>query len=258
MSEAPAAPAPLGTDPAPAGSAGAALYPDGGGANGAASAPLAPKGDVTVTDSQSAPSGEETSAGTSTEGGADSVGGNETTPGADSQPGADSLSADSYPDLKLPEGFVVDDALFTSAKTTFAELGISPEIAPKLLDLYATVSKAVNAQATESHAAQQTAWTTEINAMPEFQGEARAKSLQAIGKVFDEYGTPEARAALDAFGTGNNPALAKMFHHIASALSEGSPTSQGRPAPVGKDGKPISQSGRTIGQRLYPDQAQPQ
>lgn len=262
MSEAHTPPATgFGTEPASPGSAGAALYPDGGGAGGAATAPVVPAGE-----SQTAPAGTDTvtgGAGTDTVSGTDITSGTDTTSGADTQSGADTtsgtdaLTVDSYKDLALPEGFVLDDALMTTAKASFAELGIKPDLAPKLLDLYATVTKAVNAQATQEFATQQTAWTTEINTMPEFQGEARATSLQAIGKVFDEYGTPEARAALDAFGTGNNPALVKMFLRMANALSEGTPTTQGRPAATGKDGKPASQQGKTIGQRLYPDQAQP-
>lgn len=268
MSEAHTPPATgFGTEPASPGSAGAALYPDGGGANGAANSPVAPAGE-----SQSAPAGADTlvggagsdtvggtdtQTGTDTSSGTDTAAGADTQTGADTNSGSDTLTADSYKDLTLPEGFVLDDALMTTAKTTFAELGVSPDIAPKLLDLYANVTKAVNAQATQDFTTQQAAWKTEIDAIPEFQGEARATSLQAIGKVFDEYGTPEARAALDAYGTGNNPALVKMFLRMATALSEGTPTTQGRPAPTGKDGKPASQQGKTIGQRLYPDQAQP-
>lgn len=268
MSEANTTPNTSGVDssPAPTGSAAASLYPDGGGQGGASAAPVAPAGEASVT----APSGADTLSGgegadtlvggqgadtvsgadtaSSTEAGAD---GNDTLSGNDAP---DALTVESYKDLTLPEGFVVDDALMTTAKTTFAELGIPPDQAPKLLDLYATAAKAANAQAAEAFQAEQTAWVNEIHAMPEFQGEAQATSLQAIGRVLDEYGTPEARAALDANGTGNNPALVKMFFKIAQALSEGPPTGQGRPAPTGADGRPVSLKGKTIGQRLYPDQ----
>lgn len=271
MSEAHTPPATgFGTDPAPPGSAGAALYPDGGGSHGSANAPVAPVGDAATggdtstattgadtTTGSDTQTGTDTTSGTDTTTGTDTTSGADTTTGTDTQSGTDALTVDSYKDLTLPEGFVVDDALLTTAKTTFAELGVKPDLAPKLLDLYAQVTKATNEQATADFQATQTKWLGEINAMPEFQGEARATSLQSIGKVFDEYGTPEAKAALDAFGTGNHPALVKMFLRMANALSEGTPTTQGRPAPTGKDGKPASQQGKTIGQRLYPDQAQP-
>ncbi len=81
--------------------------------------------------------------------------------------------------------------------------------------------------------------------MPEFQGEARATSLQAIGKVLDEYGSPEAKAALDHFGMGNNPALVKLFHGIATALSEGTIVPASRPAST-------RSAPRSVGEMLYP------
>lgn len=258
--------------PAPAGTPGATLYPDGGGTGGAASAPVVPAGErgVPGSDTQTAPAGTETStapAGTDSVSGADTGTGTDTgtstdagTSGNDSiagEAGADSLTADSYKDkLTLPAEFVADDAMMGEAASLFADLGVAPDKAQGLLDLYAKVTKANMDKATADYQAQQAAWMKEIDAIPDFQGEARATSLQAIGKVLDEYGTPEARAALDAFGTGNNPALVKMFHNIAKALSEGTPTTQGRPAPTGADGKPAGQRGKTIGQRLYPDQSQ--
>jgi hypothetical protein len=253
------------TSPPPAGSTAAALYPDGGGNGGAATTPLAPAGEASST----APAGADTVAGGT---GADTVAGGDTSTGADTgtdtsaagagqdtvagADGADALTVESYKDLTLPEGFVVDDALMTTAKTTFAEIGIAPDKAPALIKLFADASLAAQTRATADFQAQQTTWLGEVNAMPEFQGEARATSLQAIGRVFDEYGTPEAKEALDAYGAGNNPALVKMFLKMASVLSEGAPTGQGRPAPTGADGKPASLAGKSLGQRLYPSQTQ--
>lgn len=264
--------------PAPAGTPGATLYPDGGGTGGAATTPLVPAGErgASGSDTQAAPAGTETQAapaGNDTLTGSDTTTGSDTLTGADTNGGTDagtggndtieggagndSLTADSYKDkLSLPAEFVADEAMMGEAATLFADLGVAPEKAQGLLDLFAKVTKANADKATADFQTQQTGWVNEINALPEFQGEARATSLQAIGKVFDEYGTPEARAALDAFGTGNNPALVKMFHNIAKALSEGTPTSPGRPTNTGADGKPAASArGKTVGQRLYPDQA---
>ncbi len=39
---------------------------------------------------------------------------------------------------------------------------------------------------------------------------------------------------------GNNPAVVKMMLSVAKALSEGAPSAGGRPAPNGKDGRPVS------------------
>lgn len=259
MSEAnppPTPPSTSGVDASlpPTGSVAASLYPNGGGQGGAAIEPVAPAGETL-----SAPAGADTlvggagadsltgaDTGTGTEAGTE---GNDTIAGTE---GADSLTAESYT-LALPDGFVADDALMTQARTTFAELGIPVESAQPLIDLYVSAAQAANERATADYQAQQTAWLGEVNAMPEFQGEARATSLQAIGRMLDEYGTPEVTTALDAYGMGNNPVVVKMFLKLASALSEGQPTGQGRPAPTGGDGRPVNAGRRTIGQRLYPD-----
>lgn len=275
MSEANTGTSGVDNSPAPAGSPAASLYPEGGGNKGAGLTPVAPVGEtggVTGSDTTPAPAGAETQtggAGNDTISGAETATGTESGTGNDTIEGGegndtvagtegnDTLTADSYKDkIKLPEGFIADDAMMGEAATLFADVGVPPDKAQGLIDLFAKVTKANNDKATADYQAQQTAWLGEIDKMPEFQGEARATSLQAIGKVFDEYGTPEARAALDAFGTGNNPALVKMFHKIAQALSEGTPTGQGQPRGTGADGKPVDSSGRgkTVGQRLYPDQ----
>jgi len=226
----------------------ASLYPDGGAAAGAAETPIAPVGegaattpDADTTGGADTLSGSETAAAA----GADSLPGSDTQPGTDSVVGSESLSADSYT-LSLPEGFVADDALLGSAKSLFAELGIPADKAQPLVDFYAKAATDAAAANAAAFTAQQTEWLAEINAMPEFQGEARATSLQAIGRVLDEYGSPEAKAALDAYGMGNNPALARLFHNVAKALSEGTIVPASRPAAGAR------QAPRSVGEMLYP------
>lgn len=229
----------LDTSVAAEGSVAASLYPTGGGDGGVGEGPIAPVGEAAV--------------GADTTGGTDTGAGAETTPGTDSQLGTDSvagdataLSADSYT-LSLPEGFTADDALLGDAKSLFASLNIPATAAQPLVDFYAKAATDAAAANAAAFTEQQTAWVNEINTMPEFQGEARATSLQAIGKVLDEYGSPEAKAALDAYGMGNNPALVKLFHGIATALSEGTIVPASRPAGQGR------QAPRSVGQMLYPD-----
>lgn len=230
---------PLDTSVAAEGSVAASLYPTGGGDAAAGEAPVVPVGEAAV--------------GADTTGGTDTVAGAETAPGTDSQPGTDSvsgeattLSADSYT-LALPEGFVADDALLGDAKSLFASLNIPATAAQPLVDFYAKAATDAAAANAAAFTEQQTAWVSEINAMPEFQGEARATSLQAIGKVLDEYGSPEAKAALDAYGMGNNPALVRLFRGIATALSEGTIVPASRPAAA-------RQGPRSVGEMLYPTQ----
>jgi hypothetical protein len=249
MSEANTSPPPPPVAPAAA----ASLYPADGGA-AAADALAAGQATTAGTDSGTSTvagtAGQDTVAGNV---GQDTVtGGTETAPaGTDTLNGgngADSISVASY-DFKLPEGFIGDDALTATAKDTFAAAGVAPDKAQGLIDLFGKAMKAsADAQVT-AHNTQQTTWINEINAMPEFTGPTRETSLASIGRLYDEFGTPEAKAALNAYGVGNNPALVKMMLKIASTVSEGGPTGQGRP--TGKGGQ---QAGpKTVGGSLYPD-----
>lgn len=234
--------------PAPASS----LYPADGGAAAAAATIATASGETTAALAGDATvagaAGADTLAGTA---GVDTVAGTEAgtgdAPKVEGEPGADSLTAASY-DFKLPEGFIGDDALSAKAKDTFAAAGVPADKAQGLVDLFGEAVKAsANAQVA-AHTAQQTTWVTEINSMPEFTGPTREKSLASIGKLFDEFGTPEAKAALNSYGVGNNPALVKMMLKIASTVSEGEMTGQGRPTGVNGQTRPT-----TVGTSLYPD-----
>jgi len=156
-------------------------------------------------------------------------------------------------DLKLPESFTVDEGLLTKAKSTFAEAGVPADKAQGLLDLFVEAQSAASAAQLAVHTAQQAEWIAQLNSMPEFSGPTREKSSEAIGKLWDVYGSPEAKAALDAYGAGNNPALAKMMLSIANALNEGAPAAPGRPAPNGRDGRALP---KTLGAQLFPDMTQ--
>lgn len=176
------------------------------------------------TDSQ-APSGADSTGGDS-QGGTDSVAGEETSSGTDT---IAPLTADSYVDLKAPEGLVMDDALLGEAKSVFAEADVNPAEASKLLDVY---KKGLEAQATANQTAftdMRATWLKESKALPEFAGSKLEPALASISKVIDEFGSNEVREVLSATGAGDNPAIAKMMYKIAEALSEGRPTAGGRP-----------------------------
>lgn len=156
-------------------------------------------------------------------------------------------------ELSLPEGFAVDDGLMTEARDAFAAAGVPADKAQSLLDIYTKASQSALTAAQTAFETQQSEWLTTINSMPEFQGSTREKSLTAIGKLFDDYGTPEAKDALNMAGVGNHPALVKFIHSIASVLSEGTSVPGGRPVNPGPNGQ-RGGAGRSLGQTLFPDQ----
>lgn len=243
------------TPPANPATVAASLYPADGGAGAAALAgqdtTAAPAGADTVagaagTDTLVGGQGADTVVGGQ---GTDTVAagaGNDTLVGGQ---GADSISAPEY-DFKLPTGFVEDAALTTEAKAVFAAAGVPADKAQGLVDLFGKAMKASTDAQAAAHATEQQAWLTELQAMPEFTGPTRETSTAALGRLFDEFGTPEAKAALNSHGVGNNPALVKMMLKIASTVLEGAPAGLGRP--IGLNG---AQRGapKTLGGALYPD-----
>lgn len=174
----------------------------------------------------------------------------ESTEPSSEAPSPEPIDPASY-SFKLPEGFTEDADLDSSARQTFATLGIKPTDAQPLVDLFSSALKRANDVALSAWQAEQTEWLTAIDANPDFQGPTREKSLTAISRLFDTYGSAEAKEALNRGGIGNNPALAVMMLKVAQALDEGTPATSGRPAPNGRDGRPLNN--RSAGQILFPD-----
>lgn len=239
MSEAPTTPT---TEPAPgtatppeatATSAADALFPDGG----AQTDPQDPSPDAPVEEVAAVPAE------------ADAAPVVEATPEPAPEPtGDDTASAPEY-NFTLPEGFVTDDALTTRAKEVFANAGVPADKAQALIDLFADTLSAQRTEAESAYATQQTEWLAAIDQIPEFQGPTKEKSLATIGRLFDTYGSEDAKAALNIGGVGNNPHLAKFILNVAKALDEGAPTGQGRPAAVDRNGRALR--GRTAGEILF-------
>lgn len=144
--------------------------------------------------------------------------------------------------LALPETFQVDETTLTEARELFAAAGVPQDKAQSLIDLYAKTQTAQATAAATEFSTQQSAWLTELNAMPQFQGATRETSLAQIGRVFDEYG-PTAREAFNNPLIGNNPEVVKFMLKIAGTLSEGAPSAPGRPANPGKEGRPAKSNG---------------
>lgn len=170
--------------------------------------------------------------------------GSESTSGADTTPasvatGSEDVLAptpESY-DFKLPEGFTEDADLVTEARKVFAEAGVPVAKAQALVDLFASTQTKAAAAAEAAFNAQQTEWQAQLNALPELQGQTREKTMTSLGRLWDTYGTPEAKEVMNHPALGNNPALVKMFVSLAQALDEGTPAPAHRGAPNGKDGK---------------------
>jgi hypothetical protein len=150
----------------------------------------------------------------------------------------------------LPEGFQADEPLLGKFRDLAAEANLDPAVAQKLQGLYI---EAAQAQATRLQTEWNnivTGWHTEVMQMPEFAQDRREQTIGMIGRVLDEFSTPEDRADMDAKGVGNYPPFVRLVVRLSEALLEGDPTPQGNPTqnPGGKSGRP-----RSLGSAIYGD-----
>ena len=153
-------------------------------------------------------------------------------------------------DLKidLPEGVALDEGVLTEFQGLANSLKLNSEQAQTLMKLHVSqveqVMKAFTEGAQTTWNETQTAWRNEILADPEIGG-AKAKETQTLlGRALDEFGSPEARQALNLTGAGNSLPLVKMFAKMAKQL-----VGEGTPVPAGQGRN--NPKGGSIAERLY-------
>lgn len=140
-------------------------------------------------------------------------------PAADPPPAqqpTEAAPADGFAELKLPEGFELNEAVFGDFKAAAAELKLPTLGAQKLLDLYVTAKQAETAAWND----QVEGWRRSVETDPVIGGPNKQATLQAAGRAMARYGTPELRKLLDATGIGNHPDLVRAFARIGGDLAE--------------------------------------
>ena len=161
------------------------------------------------------------------------------------------LTAESYGALTIPDTISAQPELVDSFKSLALAQSIPPGAAQALVDFYSTALTAQAKATTDAWAETQSAWTSSIQAMPEFQGDARSQSTALLGGLINEYGDPSVREFFSL--TGDHPGVIKMMLNLAQALvGEGAPTPQGSPGKLAGI-KPNGGAPRTLGQTLYGD-----
>lgn len=165
-----------------------------------------------------------------------------TDPNKAAEPAAPAVEPLKAEDIKLPEGFALDDPTRDSLLSALNDDKLTPqERGQKLVDLGAQLVQKVHEDNYKLWTDQQTAWQDEVRTDPEIGGDKLAPTLGEISKLVDKYGTPEVRQIMDSTGAGNNIHIVRMLSKIAKDLSEGSPVSGG-PA----------QAKESLADRLYP------
>ena len=125
-------------------------------------------------------------------------------------------------ELKLPDGYAVDDAVLGEFRTLAKEAGLKGEHAQKLVDFHVKAQESVYARASESFEAQNKAWQEQAKADKEIGGREFESTLKNARLALGRFGTPELNAALEQSGLGNHPEVVRLLARVARATAEDS------------------------------------
>lgn len=150
-------------------------------------------------------------------------------------------------DIALPDGMTIPEALAPKLTEVAKEAGLSAAQISALAPIHAQIVQEVAEANIKAYQKTNEDWVAEVKADPKIGGDKLDATLASIGKVLDQYGTPELRQALAYTGAGNHPEVVRFMAKIASQLNEGTPTRPG--SPTGADGKPTGRGA----QAMYPN-----
>jgi len=122
-------------------------------------------------------------------------------------------------ELKMPEGYELNEAVASEFETFAKEQGLTQETAQKYADIGAKLIESNESAKAEAWANQRKTWREEVAADPEVGGKALAENMGYAARAIDTF-APELREVFDASGWGDNPAFVKAFIRIGKAISE--------------------------------------
>lgn len=123
--------------------------------------------------------------------------------------------------LVLPEGFEASPEL-TGKFVEIINGDQSPvDKANALLALHGETLTAASEASSKAWDDMQTEWKDAAKADPDIGGAKLQPALTGIGKLVDEFGSPELRNVFSLTGAGNNVHMIKFLDKIANVLTEG-------------------------------------
>jgi hypothetical protein len=150
----------------------------------------------------------------------------------------------------LPDGFTADDTMLGRFRELALKNNLDPALAKDLQGLYVEATQAAGQRLQQEWTNITTGWRDEVMAMPAFAQDRWDQTCTRLGRVMEEFSTPEDRAAFDSTGLGNHPAFVRLVLNLTDALLEGDPTPPGNPTPNPGQRKGGRQS---LGQSIYGD-----
>lgn len=119
-------------------------------------------------------------------------------------------------ELKLPEGYTLDEELGGKFKEFCASKNLSSEDAQSLLDLQLQLRE----KESQAYREEQGRWVDQIKADKEIGGANFDQNLAVAKSALDTFGTPQLKDLLKSTGFGNHPEVIRAFVKIGKAVGE--------------------------------------
>lgn len=133
-------------------------------------------------------------------------------------------------EIKLPEGFTVDEPTQSEFVNIVNEESIPRSAVAKLVALQAKVQKAASEAGSKLYADMHADWQKQAAADPDIGGDKLKPALAGISKLVDQAPDSKAvREALDLTGAGNHPAIIKWLNKIVPMFTEPNAAPSGTP-----------------------------
>lgn len=119
-------------------------------------------------------------------------------------------------ELKLPDGYTLDEELGKQFKDFCASKNMSSEDAQTLLDMQLQLRE----KESQAYREEQARWVEQVKADKEIGGANFDQNLAAAKRALDTFGTPQLKDLLKSTGFGNHPEVIRTFVKIEKAVGD--------------------------------------
>ena len=123
-------------------------------------------------------------------------------------------------DLKVPEGFVLDEAVLGEFTELAKEAKLSQEAAQKFADLHAKLAKEASQRLIGQWEKTIESWQTEAKADPEIGGADHEEKLATAKFGLKKFGTPELSQLMDDLFVGNHKEFIRLFYRLGKIAQD--------------------------------------
>lgn len=123
-------------------------------------------------------------------------------------------------DLKVPEGFVLDEAVMGEFTELAKEAKLSQEAAQKFADLHAKLAKEASQRLIGQWEKTIEGWQTEAKADPEIGGADHEEKLATAKLGLKKFGTPELSQLMDDLFVGNHKEFIRLFYRLGKIAQD--------------------------------------